>query len=206
MYMKDYCKETYSEHTDKLNFVENCALAHVNEKGGNFDNTDISYFDFSDFPWCRNYHDAIKNASELVLWIGVLLFLIGYKIEQNNITYLIIVLNIALSVPYLAEVSNRYGVDYVAYIQQAAAVYNGETDYSKLSSHLGPCFYPAGHIMHYIPAYWLHLQTEYAENIVKMGHILIHTGILVFINKITYLYMYDSTKDKDDESQKSKYA
>ena len=51
----------------------------------------------------------------------------------------------------------RYGVDYVAYIQQAGAVYMGERDYTMLSSHLGPCYYPAGHIWHYIPAYWLHL-------------------------------------------------
>jgi hypothetical protein len=32
----------------------------------------------------------------------------------------------------------------------------GERDYSKLSSNLGACYYPAGHIWHYIPVVKLH--------------------------------------------------
>jgi hypothetical protein len=56
---------------------------------------------------------------------------------------------------------------------------------------LGPCFYPAGHIWHYIPAYWLHLQTENAEYIVKFGHLVIHSLINVFVAKIAYVYFGD---------------
>ena len=70
-------------------------------------------------------------------------------------------------------------------------MYNGETDYTKLSSNLGPCFYPAGHIWHYIPAYWLHLQTEQAEVIIKFGHLVIHSLINVMVAKIAYLYFND---------------
>ena len=91
------------------------------------------------------------------------------QMEQKNVIAMIFVVHVGLGLPYLLDFTNRYGIDYVAYIQQAGAVYNGETDYSKLSSHLGPCYYPAGHLFHYMPAYWLHMQTEYAELIIKFG-------------------------------------
>ena len=98
-------------------------------------------------------------------------------------------MNTVLGLPYLVEVTGeRYGIDYVAYIQQAAAVYNGERDYTKLSSNLGPCFYPAGHLLHYLPVYWLHLQTVHAEMIIKFAHIIIHSLIIVYVTKICYLY------------------
>ena len=52
--------------------------------------------------------------------------------------------------------ARQYAVDYNAYLQQANAVWMGERDYTKLSSNLGACFYPAGHIWHYIVVVWLH--------------------------------------------------
>ena len=67
-------------------------------------------------------------------------------------------------------------------------MYNGERDYTKISSHLGPCFYPAGHLFHYIPVFWLHLQTPLAEKIVQFGYILIHSLTIVYATKIAYLY------------------
>jgi hypothetical protein len=43
----------------------------------------------------------------------------------------------------------------------------GERDYRRISSNVGLCFYPAGHLWHFIPAYILHLWTPYAEVIIK---------------------------------------
>lgn len=101
-------------------------------------------------------------------------------------------MNTLMGIIFLFNVSGgRYGIDYIAYLQQAAAVWNGETNYVKLSSNLGPCFYPAGHIWHYIPAVWLHLATEHAETIIKFGHLLIHSLINLFVGKIAYMYFRD---------------
>jgi hypothetical protein len=75
-------------------------------------------------------------------------------------------------------------------------VYNGERDYTKLSSNLGPCFYPAGHIWHFIPAFWLHLQTEKAEHIIKFIHIVIHSLVILYVVKIAYLYFRKDTGSK----------
>ena len=64
----------------------------------------------------------------------------------------------------------------------------GERDYTLLSSHLGPCYYPAGHIWHYIPAYWLHLKTHNAENFIKLVHQVIHTLCIMVVFLISHLY------------------
>ena len=91
------------------------------------------------------------------------------------------------------SVNWRSGIDYIAYLQQAGAVYHGERDYLLLSSNLGPCYYPAGHIWHYMLAYMVHMQTEYAEFIIKFVHVLLHTLIIVFATKISYLYFTDES-------------
>ena len=73
----------------------------------------------------------------------------------------------------------------------------GERDYTLLSSHLGPCYYPAGHIWHYIPAYWLHLKTHNAENFIKLVHQVIHTLCIMVVFLISHLYFRTS---KNQES------
>ena len=125
--------------------------------------------------------------------IGIMLKVTKVNIPKKGVIHMVFWLNTILSIPKVFEYTNRYGVDYIAYIQQAGAYYNGETDYTKISSHLGPCYYPAGHIWHYLPAYWLHLQTEYAEIIIKAGHHVIHSMTIMFTVKIAYLYF-----DKDE--------
>lgn len=90
-------------------------------------------------------------------------------------------------------------MDYVAYIQQAGAVYMGERNYALLSSHLGPCYYPAGHIWHYIPAYWLHLQTHHAETIIKFGHHVIHTICIMVVYNISRLYFQTQHNQHNEE-------
>ena len=47
---------------------------------------------------------------------------------------------------------NDRGVDTEAYLQQAYQVQRGVTDYTKISSYQGPCYYPAGHLYHYLLA------------------------------------------------------
>lgn len=114
---------------------------------------------------------------------------------------MVVLLNVPLGSVHLLSPNMRYGIDYIAYIQQAGAVYQGERDYVQLSSNLGPCYYPASHIYHYILAYMLHLQTEHAETIIKFVHVIIHTLIIIFATKIAYLYFADEKERSKPQSQ-----
>jgi len=136
----------------------------------------------------------------VILAVAVVMNLLNFNIKQNKLLITLFVLNMALSFCELFEITMRYGIDYNAYIQQAGAVYNGERDYTMLSSHLGPCYYPAGHIWHYIPAYWVHLQTDHAETIIKFGTHIIHSLLIVFVTKISYVYTRDP-KGRDESAQ-----
>ena len=55
----------------------------------------------------------------------------------------------------------------------------------------GQCFYPAGHLYHYIPAYYLYLLTDKAEYIWKALHFFLHSAIQYNIGQIAYLYFKD---------------
>ena len=113
--MKDYCRSEYPEESNNIKFLENCALAHVNEHAC-FDCHGRAFVDFTDMPWAHNLHQSMENASEALLWIGILLYLTGYKFQQNTVLLFVVLVNFSLSLPYVSEISNRYGVDYVAYI------------------------------------------------------------------------------------------
>ena len=103
-----------------------------------------------------------------------MLGLADVKLAQRSVWIIAIVVNLGLALPLILQTDFRWGIDYQAYIQQAGAVFNGERDYTKLSSMLGPCYYPAGHIWHYYVAFWLHMNTVYAELIIKAVHYLLH--------------------------------
>lgn len=81
-----------------------------------------------------------------------------------------------------------YGVDYTAYVNQAGQFISGQTNYLRITSVQGPCFYPAGHLWHYVPIYYLHISTEHAEDIVKVLHLLLLVVQHHFISKIAYSY------------------
>jgi len=61
-----------------------------------------------------------------------------------------------------------------------------------ISSLQGPCFYPAGHLWFYLPAYWLHIYTENAEYIVKFCFFIIHSMSIIIISRISYRYFKGS--------------
>jgi len=58
----------------------------------------------------------------------------------------------------------------------------------KISSVQGQCFYPAGHLYHYVPVYLLYLYTDRAEDIVKLIHHLMHSMTLYYVAKLSYGY------------------
>lgn len=67
---------------------------------------------------------------------------------------------------------------------------------------MGPCFYPAGHLYHYLAAYWLHLQTEDAEYIIKFGHQVIHSLTIFFMVKMAYIYFAEEKASSSNEQKK----
>jgi len=52
----------------------------------------------------------------------------------------------------------------------------------------GFCFYPAGHLWHYVVMYLVYLRTDYGEYILKIVHVLLHSGILVIVCNLAYKY------------------
>lgn len=98
--------------------------------------------------------------------------------------FLIFTLTLLLSLPCLLSLDKRSGWDYTAYIQQASAVYNGERDYTRISSNQGPCYYPAGHLWHYYWVYWLHMQVEWAETAAKVGYHVVHAIVNVYTYEV----------------------
>lgn len=71
----------------------------------------------------------------------------------------------------------------------------GETDYTKLSSNLGACYYPAGHIWHYIPVVFVHRYFgDMAVPVMKLVHAAIHSLTLRYVVRIAYLYFDDNLK------------
>jgi hypothetical protein len=114
--------------------------------------------------------------------------LFGVTFKQRTVIALTVLVNLLTGFPKAFDFYNRWGMDYTAYIQQAGAFYNGERDYSRISGQIGPCYYPAGHLYHFAIAYWIHLQTEYGETIVKLLFYCFFTISQVYIVKICYLY------------------
>ena len=82
----------------------------------------------------------------------------------------------------------RYGVDTTAYINQAGQFWSGQTLYEDITSLQGPCFYPAGHLWHYVPIYIMFKSTDDALKYLKIIHACLHTGIVFVVAKIAFKY------------------
>ena len=169
-------------------FYDHCALAHVIHKGDIEIVPNEIIYDFKDLELSKKIKLYQDYFCDLLKAIAVLAYALNFNLKQKTVLRFCFVVNLLLSIDKLVSEPTRYGMDYIAYLQQAAAVWNGETNYTKLSSNLGPCYYPAGHIWHYVPAVWLHLYTEHAEIIIKFIHFVVQSLVNCFIAKIAYIY------------------
>lgn len=131
----------------------------------------------------------LNEASLTLMVVGVALYFLEINIPAGYLQTLLFLLNILLHLPSLwKNINIPYGIDYTAYINQAAQFANGQTDYTQISSLQGPCFYPAGNILHYLPVYYLHTYTHQAEYIMKIVHFIVHSIISVTMSKIAFKY------------------
>jgi hypothetical protein len=161
-----------------------------------------TYYDLSMVKISSYIFEGVNYLSYFILVIALFLYYMGITFKHNNLMLILVALNVILSFKEIYEIKWRYGIDYIAYVQQAGAVWMGERDYSKISSNLGPAFYPAGHLWHYIPVYALHLYTEDVEYIMKAVHIGIHCWIIVTVYLISCKYFAEEG-DKSKTNSKA---
>lgn len=64
----------------------------------------------------------------------------------------------------------------------------GQTNYEKISSAQGPCFYPGGHLWHYRFIYQLFQWTDNAEYILIALHFALYSATIALISKLSYQY------------------
>mmetsp|Transcript_13789 Transcript_13789/g.21539 ORF Transcript_13789/g.21539 Transcript_13789/m.21539 type:complete len:346 (-) Transcript_13789:964-2001(-) len=136
-----------------------------------------------------NDYDSIDNSFKIesilylasygLVAVGLLLHYKKVRLSLPSLYLLVGGGNLLFSLPNMIDQSRRFGIDYIAYLQQAGAFFHGERNYTQISSTLGPCFYPAGHLWHYYPVYWLHNTSDDAEKIMTLVFLLVHTALLV---------------------------
>ena len=148
-----------------------------------------TYVDFENKIVDQDIKGILQYIDYAIVIIALLLYLADIKI--NQVAYIIFIGNMLLSVPCVFSIDNRYGWDYVAYIQQASAFLNGERNYTQISSNQGPCYYPAGHLWHYSIVYWVHMKYTNGETIFKVVHMIIHSITNVYTYKIAKLIISD---------------
>ena len=101
---------------------------------------------------------------------------------------IVVAVNFTLHLASMYRKNYQYGIDYSAYINQAGCVVSGETCYPRISSVQGPCFYPAGHLYFFVPAYLVHTYTEHAESIVKIVFAMFHSANIYLASSIAFRY------------------
>ena len=82
----------------------------------------------------------------------------------------------------------KHGWDTSSYLQQAGHVWRGETNYKQITGNKGPCFYPAGHLWHYVPLYLLYEKTSDGFQMLKAVYITVYAGSMVVLSKICLDY------------------
>lgn len=199
---KDYCKQNYTPKPGMLekNFWHECAVSHFNHKHDTEGTGQEYYWDFHDTDRTWNFVFIHENFQKLCIGLGLIFNLAGVKIHRSYVVWTLFIVNFIFSLPqpWRLRPYLQYGVDYAAYLQQAYAVYMGERNYGRISSSQGACYYPAGHLWHYQPAIWLHLNSDHALVIMKLVHALMHQITLVTVVKICYVYFAERDDSKEE--------
>ena len=122
------------------------------------------YYLYNDPKFSRMPFHILTKFSTFISYFGIFLFLMKINLNQKFLVYLSFFGNLIMSSMIFA-LNRRFGADTTAYINQAGQFASGQTNYSMISSMQGPCFYPAGHLWHYLPIYKMFTYTCYAETI-----------------------------------------
>jgi hypothetical protein len=116
--------------------VENCALASFKL----LRSFDLFYHNHPNAIYDGVYekeskiYDMCCSKMYLISVIFVFMGYAGVQLQQKTVWKVIVLINIVLGMRTVFDMNFGFGVDYVPYIIQAAAVYGGERDYLKISS------------------------------------------------------------------------
>lgn len=192
-FLREMCIQNFPEQVKAgPHFLENCALAKFKLRD-NYRQSPVVIYD-GDYEEASDIYQWCCNQIYLVNVVFVLMYYAGVKLQQKTVWTIIVLLNLVMGVKEVFSTDFRFGVDYAPYIQQASVVYNGERDYRKISSTNGPCYYPAGHFIVFIPVYLLHMNTIHAEEIMKFVHLVAFIAIQVLASRIVYIYFTSKTE------------
>ena len=139
-YMKEWCNQNFKDkifHGDFKGgdlFFDNCALAHINEHALTDGLPHRVWWDLNDYDLSHMIRKYEFRISDFLLGLGLILNVLGINIYRKYVVYSTFWINLALAAIYTFEYTRRFGVDFAAYMQQASAVYQGQTDYTKISS------------------------------------------------------------------------
>lgn len=121
-FLKDYCKTRFpvTESSSALH-LDNCALAHTNEKGNPDAIPHQIFKDFENMEDSRVTRKRLDSVCKVIMEVGIIVSMCFWgkdiKIPMKFIIWLVFILNTLLCYPALVEQTERYGIDYVAYIQ-----------------------------------------------------------------------------------------
>jgi hypothetical protein len=96
--------------------MEHCTLATINEKGNPELIRNTAYFNLEDLEWSREFHQLQNNICMALMIIGMMLKVTKVNIPKKGVIHMVFWLNTILSIPKVFEYTNRYGIDYIAYI------------------------------------------------------------------------------------------
>ena len=155
---------------------------------GTHTNAHYGYYDKMKALWP---HRILEKAENWMIYIALFFNLMDIVFPQKTMMATLFIVNFIFYVPKFYRYFSRYGIDLPAYIAQASQFADGQTNYDKIGSVQGGCMYPAGHLWHYVPVWWMFLMTDKAEYIWKGVHMILHILIQYFIGKISYSYFRD---------------
>jgi len=119
-YMKDWCIKHYPDRNSSYGgplYYDNCALAHVNEKGNPAAMPGTVWWDFADLELSRTIRKYEWMIADGILAIGVILNVCGVNLGRGTVLFMAFWVNLAMGSIYVFEYTGRYGIDYIAYLQ-----------------------------------------------------------------------------------------
>lgn len=131
---------------------------------------------------------GLKFVGYVIAAIGLYLYSYGEVLPRNLFIAICFLLNVLLHVPSFYITITRTGMDTTAYLNQAGQWIAGQTDYRKLITRQGPCYYPAGHLWFYSIWYHVYVHTDNAEYYLKLFHVLLHSMANSILALLAYNY------------------
>ena len=182
------CRENHPEYADVFKCAREYSFLKKHDDYDRIMDFDRSYFGHHSKYWTEQPLWILRDIAKHILYIGLFLHMLKIRIPQTTMISIMCIGNVILMIPSLWMPFRRFGPDYTAYLSQASQFWAGQTNQMQISSVQGPSFYPAGHLLHYVPVYWLYLYTDQAEYIWKFTHFLIHSTIQFLVARIAYSY------------------